>query len=287
MQAHVTRSCMLAALATAVACTMPNPAFDQSGGTENAGDGEPGDGDGEPGDGDGTPGDGDGAPGDGDGAPGDGDGAPGDGDGDCLPPLMDCSGDCVDLDTSAAHCGGCNSPCIGLCEGGSCDETAVRVVFVTSQPIAGKMGGLEAADAWCMELAGEAALEGEFKAWLSTAEIGPSVRMTHFSGSYRLVDGTLIAMDWADLTDGTLAHPINLDQNGEMVSPPQVCEGHEVWTNTKPDGTPFSNNDCGGWHEELGTSMAGQFMAVDETWTQSRCIAAACFATLPLYCVQQ
>ncbi|MFO7562977.1 MAG: hypothetical protein R6X02_10075 [Enhygromyxa sp.] len=290
---------MTAILTALGGCLMSNPAFnaeqasegdtevgegDQGEGDQGEGDGDPGDGDpgdGDPGEGDGE-GDGDPGDGDGDGDPGDGDGEPG-----CSPPLIDCFGACVDLDSDPSHCGGCGQPCVGLCELGVCDESAERLVFLTSQPQKGAMGGLEGADGWCKELANSAGLEGDFKAWLSTAQLGPASRMAHFSGPYRLLDGTLVANGWADLTDGSLAHPIDLDETGAPVSSAYVCQGHEVWTNTKADGTPRSNLDCNAWQETTGTSNTGRYTEIDASWTASTCVSVDCAASLPIYCVQQ
>ena len=168
-----------------------------------------------------------------------------------------------------------------------CDESAERLVFLSSQPHTGMFNGLEGADEFCKGLASSAGLEGEFMAWLSTAELGPAARMNHFPGPYRLIDGALVANGWADLTDGTLAHPIDLNEEGLPIAAVFVCEGNEVWTNTKPDGTPRSNTDCDGWQQVTGISTTGRHSAVDQAWTQSGCIQVDCGSPLPIYCVQQ
>jgi hypothetical protein len=46
----------------------------------------------------------------------------------------------------------------------------------------------------------------------------PSVRFTRSAVPYRLIDGTLIANDWADLTDGTIAHDLDLTEIGTKYS---------------------------------------------------------------------
>ena len=285
---------LLVTATLSIACTMPNPAFDRAGGTEDVGEGDGDPGDGDPGDGDpgdGDPGDGDPGDGDpGDGDPGDGDPGDGDGDGDgepgCVAPLTDCDGACVDLDTDPSNCGSCGGPCDGVCNGGICEPVGERLVFLSSQPLTGAMGGLDGADGFCTELAASAGIDGTFMAWLSTAQLGPAARMNHFPGPYRLVTGTLVANNWTDLTDGTLAHPIDLDESGQVLSGIGVCEGNEVWTNTKIDGTPRSTKDCGGW---LGgdTSTVGQFSAADPSWTEENCDSVSCETPLPIYCVQQ
>jgi hypothetical protein len=291
-----------------LACTRDNPAFDEArataiadgsetqapeSGEENPGDGDPGDGDpgdGDPGDGDpgdGDPGDGD--PGDGDGDPGDGD--PGDGDGEpgCEPPLTPCEGQCVDLGSDPANCGQCGQPCAGICAGGSCFEDEHRIVFVSSMFSTGAFGGLEGADSFCTEVAAQAGLVGNFMAWLSTAQLGPADRMTHFMGPYRLPNGKLIANNWIDLTDGTLAHPIDNNEFGEVPDAAGICQGQEVWSNTKTDGTPLNQLDCQGWTSLAvsSNSNAGRWSVIDFNWTASECISVTCGASAPIYCVQQ
>ena len=126
-------------------------------------------------------------------------------------------------------------------------------------------------------------------AWLSAGQLGPANRMTHFMGQYRLPNGELIANDWVDLTDGTLAHPIDQNEFGEMPPIAGICQGQEVWTNTKPDGTPLSGLDCQGWTSANGlvTSNAGEWTQIDFNWTASACISLLCSAQAAVYCFQQ
>jgi hypothetical protein len=287
-------------------CTKDNPAFDEpretvvadGSGTENAesgeensgdgdpGDGDPGDGDG---DGDGDPGDGDGDPGDGDGDPGDGDPGDGDGDGDCQPPLSKCDGECVNLDEDLANCGECGQECSGACLGGNCLGQEHRIVFVGSLLHNGAFGGLGAADAFCTGLASQAGLDGLFMAWLSSAQLGPATRMVHFGGPYQLPNGQLIANNWADLIDGTLVHPIDLDESGGIPPASATCQGDVAWTNTKPDGTPLGQLDCLGWTSAALSAMsnAGRWTQSDATWTASDCVSVTCGAPVAVYCFQQ
>jgi hypothetical protein len=281
-------------------CTMDNPAFNQGhetaiadasetrdgeSGEESSGDGDPGDGDG---DGDGEPGDGDPGDGDGDGEPGDGDGD-GDGEPGCNPPLSPCNGMCVDLGSDELNCGECNQKCIGTCEGGGCIGEEHRLVFVSSQLTTGALGGLEGADSFCTELAAQAGIDGSYMAWLSTSQVGPASRMTHFMGPYLLPTGQLIANDWTDLTDGVLAHPIDSDEFGELPPASGICLGQEVWSNSNPNGTPQTQLDCQGWTSQVvsSTSNAGQWSETMFPWSASGCVGVTCAASLPLYCVQQ
>ena len=101
------------------------------------------------------------------------------------------------------------------CDGDPC------TVFVTSTSTTGNIGGVAGADAICAAQANAAGLSGRFLAWLSdTRGASPSARFNKSLGAYRLVDGTQIASSYADLTDGRIAAPINLDEFGEPVMPP-------------------------------------------------------------------
>ena len=95
-------------------------------------------------------------------------------------------------------------------------------VFVTSQSHNGDFGGLTGADAFCQNLALTAGLSGTYKAWLSDTTGSPATRFAPASVPYRLIDGTTIANDWNDLTDGTIQTPINLDEYGNAVSSSMV-----------------------------------------------------------------
>jgi hypothetical protein len=187
---------------------------------------------------------------------GDGFGDPGDSQEACFQPAGHVANDddCDDGD-GAVHPGAaevCNSiddDCDGATdEGGVC---APKRVFVSSQLYDGNFGGGQRvlgylnADAVCQVLAGNAGLGGSFKAWLSgrpdSAGCGPlqpdcdghgaADRFTHNPGPYQLVDGTKVADSWADLTDGSLDHAIDVTE----VNTPVGAE-HRVWTNTTTAG---------------------------------------------------
>ena len=99
-----------------------------------------------------------------------------------------------------------------------CALAAGKRMFVTSLAYTANFGGAAAADASCQSLASAAALGGTWKAWLSTSISSPSSSFTQASVPYQRVDGTLIANNWADLTDGTLANGVAMDEHGAMVN---------------------------------------------------------------------
>lgn len=126
----------------------------------------------------------------------------------------------------------------------------------------GDLMGLDGADLRCQTLAGAAGLPGTFRGWLSSAEEGPADRFdTTFTGAYHLRDGTVVAGNgWIDLSNGNLDARINRDEIGDPIS-------GDVWTNTLPDGTPASDQDCGGWASAVGMSTVGSTSLADAGWT--------------------
>ena len=90
-----------------------------------------------------------------------------------------------------------------------------------------------------MRLAAAVGIEGTFKAWISDG-LGNSPNTTSEQATipYALLDGTIIANNYADLTDGTLQHWIDMDENGTPVT------GSKIWTGTLEDGSadPDSNH---------------------------------------------
>ncbi len=109
-------------------------------------------------------------------------------------------------------------------------------VFLTSELVSGDLGGLDGADARCQEFATEAGLPGRYRAWLSDFTGSPSTRFTQSSSPYFLLDGTVIAQNWADLTDGEIASPISVFEDGTPFTPSSSLLD-SVWSATKEDGT--------------------------------------------------
>jgi hypothetical protein len=160
----------------------------------------------------------------------------------------------------------------------------VKRVFVTSTTTSGAIGGLLAADSFCQARANAAALPGAYMAWLSDATDSPSRRMTRHSGPYVLTNGTRVADDWADLTDGSLRNPIDVDELGRA----STLAGCRVWTNTTTFGGVKGAESCEKWSSNLALSMgaAGVASATNATWTEG-CGGVLCVSSLALYCFEQ
>jgi hypothetical protein len=154
-----------------------------------------------------------------------------------------------------------------------------KVVFATSAIYNAALGGPDGADAICATHASDAGLSGEFRAWLSSLTSDVATRLVHSSVPYVLTDGTVIALDWADLTDGTLLASINRDEFGAGAF-------GDVWTGTLRDGTAYPSNDCSGFTEpSAGSAQCGSASSVTSAWTENS--VPGCSLRLRLYCFEQ
>ena len=155
------------------------------------------------------------------------------------------------------------------------------MVFVTSTAQTADFGGIDGADALCASEATAAGLEGDFRAWLSTRESPVADRFVRSTVPYVLVDGTRIADDWDDLTDGTLQAFLNLDAGG-------IDRGGDVWTGTLPSGLAVEDpdSDCDGFTSGLaGMALCGTTGSTNFTWTANA--TPPCDTPLRLFCFEQ
>lgn len=157
-----------------------------------------------------------------------------------------------------------------------------KVVFISSVGYTGNMGGIEGADANCQELADLAGIVGSFRAWLSDSTgVSPALRFVRSLGPYVRTDGVVVAYNWADLTDGDLAAPITVDENGNL---PPITRSDDspwhTWSATRPDGTPWHSSwpaappqgeYCEDWTIEIDTTPEGglgYLTHTDGIWTE-------------------
>jgi len=162
-----------------------------------------------------------------------------------------------------------------------------KIVFVSSQQHNGNFGGLAGADAFCQGLADNATagpLGGTYKAWLSYGTDAPATRFIRGS-PYVLVNGTKVADDWADLTDGSLDNAILRDENNV------IHNNQRIWTGTNPTGGTYpgvpSVVNCSGWSTTAAQARTGQNNFTGSGWTSGFNSSCGNFSAHRVYCFQQ
>ena len=125
-------------------------------------------------------------------------------------------------------------------DGSTPPPPAFKRVFVSSTASNANLGGVNGADTRCQNLANAEGLGGNWRAWVSTSSSSPSSRFNKSSVPYRLLDGTLVANDWNDLTSGAVRRSIDRTEKNAVVN------AVEVWTGTRTNGT-FEADGCNGF----------------------------------------
>ena len=142
---------------------------------------------------------------------------------------------------------------ITACAAPVSNERNEKTVFVTKASFISDMGGLAGADAKCQAEADDPASivpAGTYLPWLSDGTDSPDTRFTKSSHPYVLPDGTKIAENYTDLTDGSILHAINVDATGAP-----VLGAQRFWTDTMTDGKAVQQfvanvkrNSCNAWN---------------------------------------
>jgi hypothetical protein len=141
--------------------------------------------------------------------------------------------------------------------------------------------GVAAGDAICQARASAASLSNSdsFLAWLSDDQEHVALRFS-FDGPWIRQDGVPVASTLADLTDGNLFAPLNMDPNGNFVS------AQWAWTGSSDVGL-YTSQDCNHWTSDNGdySGTRGFVIAVQDEWTDSW--DEPCGAQRALYCFAQ
>lgn len=200
-----------------------------------------------------------------------------------------CSGTAAECPTSCASDAGCAGD--RVCLSGVC-APGVRA-FISSTTTTGAIGGLNVADGLCQNLATSAGIKGPFRAWLSDATGSPSTRFVRSSVPYYLTNHQIVANSYADITDGSFARAVYVNEMGLAVA------GNVPFTGTAPNGTALfpatpSQSNCSAWtsasaadHAWCG-SMVGDTPG-DSAWTESSNAGASrqCNVLHRIYCFGQ
>jgi hypothetical protein len=166
-----------------------------------------------------------------------------------------------------------------------CGSRATCLVFATGLAVdmpSGNIDGVDGANTICQSAATAASLPGTFFAWLSD-NVGrsPSTTFSFATVPYTLVDGTVIAMCYGQLTSGTLLQGIAESETGSAAT-------GVAWTNTNTDGTSFGGPDCVEWTDgadDANIGVIGDLSSTTAMWTLTD--KEACSATAHLMCFEQ
>lgn len=183
-----------------------------------------------------------------------------------------------------AHCGECGKSCAAreACVEGAC--VPARRVFISSTGHAGDMGGLAGIDAFCQGLADAAALGGTWKGFAADSTTSVVQHLEHATDPYMLLDGTLIAKNFTDLTDGSIAAKLSETETRQRTEP-------HAWTGTRsPDQEGLSS--CSDWTSKEGgctqggpCGVAGESNLTDEHWDGF--YVYVCGSGYHFYCIEQ
>lgn len=165
-----------------------------------------------------------------------------------------------------------------------------RTVFVSSTTFAAS--ALANADNHCTDLAAKAGLTGAYRAWLSDEKRSPATTFEPSKVPYVLLDGRIVANDWAELASGKLAYPINVTERaGKPPVATGTCDGSTVWTNTLLGGTYAGYaTSCGNWSGGGEQALFGAYTKVEEAFTNACTYAGrgvCSLARAPIYCFEQ
>lgn len=174
-------------------------------------------------------------------------------------------------------------------------------VFVTSEKYSGNLGGISGANNKCQARAQAAANINTltlrsgyiFKAWLSdnSTNAKDNIHST-LDLPYRLLDGTLIANNMADLTDGTIYTTDLIRSKINLTELKSTIGDDYVWTKTLVNGTKVTawDRDCLNWTTSASSSTdstgdTGKTDYVMRYWTYSQ-VSILCSNQARLYCFE-
>jgi hypothetical protein len=142
-------------------------------------------------------------------------------------------------------------------------QPANNIAFVTSttQPLPMGASALADADAICTDLAGNAGLQGTFVAWLSTSGMSAKSRL-HNAANWVRRDGAMFVDTVANLTNGNILVPLDLDETGAPVTDDGVA------TATSADGSgPSTTYTCNDFSATSAQIRIGLTTATKGAWT--------------------
>ncbi len=187
-----------------------------------------------------------------------------------------------------------------LVSGDGCSATCVRdaaFVFVSNDKFTGAqmMNALAYATTQCNSEAVnlEDAMDGvqnlkPFIPWMSNNVMSPATVFVKSTKPYVLPGGgPVVANNWADLTDGTLDHPIHVTSTLVTLDlAGQECGTDVVtWTGTGLQGQSLAGT-CNNWSSLVTTGNIGSARSADTDWTTCA-DNHACMNSARVFCFEQ
>jgi hypothetical protein len=160
------------------------------------------------------------------------------------------------------------SPLDSAVHGSTCSIFRARV-FLTSTMHDGDFGGVRGADAECAARASAQRLGSAWRAWLSDSSTPAFAHIYAAPGGYVLLDGTVVAPTFDTLVSGSLAHAIDLTEEGLPITDGNT----EVWTGIALPGgnngycSDGAGNDWSTSDRNAPFPFVGHSNASDATWT--------------------
>lgn len=157
--------------------------------------------------------------------------------------------------------------------------------FVTNQSFDPNFSDLGGADNVCQSIADGASLGGDWVAWLSTDSKSAISKLTlDGSEDFTRIDQQVIANNVSDLLDGSLDLPLNIDQQGNLVS---GTVGAYVWTGTSNNGLNRPNLNCVNWTSSSAGDSGGVGELTTSGWTEANSSSLSCIQQAKLYCFEK
>jgi cysteine-rich repeat protein len=208
----------------------------------------------------------------------------------CRPAIC---GDGTVCDTCGEQCDDANGDPLDNCD--QCQYVASLLVFVTPQPYPADQVYPPDADIKCNALGKSVKATSPFFAWVGSATFDPRTNIDNapLDLPYVRADGKVVATGAADLLDGTLLAPIDMDQSGLVIltgdeQSPCSNPANYAWTGTRPDGIN-EDPDCDGWTSNLGETKArvGNLLSTAGEWTSQASCTFSCDKLLRIYCFEK
>lgn len=153
--------------------------------------------------------------------------------------------------------------------------------FVTSTTYQANLGGVGGADTKCNTAASAAGLGGSWIAAIGSSGAGLAARIPWNWTELRNMNNAIVATSYADLTDGTIAAPINRTASNTLSG--------ETYTWTGSDTTGGFTGLTGGNCSNFLTSTLGENAdrgAIHSTTAHFQSGYHNCSASYPIYCIQ-